>query len=145
MCNALKYKKVTDKQLLYVFNAVIIPRLEYRSQLIFLSEDLCSTLMAPFRKLFKHKLNLNQYIPNAILSTNLLYNFRSLYEIKVHSMFTNLICLLNDPNLASLTTKIRIRQLQSQLHLAQCPLIDWPFKPSTHFKDNIADLLSVLP
>src|SRR6266542_2338307 len=118
VCNVLKYKKVTDKQLLYVFNAVVIPRLEYRSQLVFLSEDLCSTLMAPFRKLFKHKLNLNQCIPNAILSTNLLYNFRSLYEVKIHSMFTNLVCLLNDPHLAGLTTKIRIRQLQSYLNLA---------------------------
>src|SRR6266498_445220 len=145
VCNTLKYKKVTDKQLLYVFNAVVIPRLEYRSQLVFLSEDICSSLMAPFRKLFKHKLNLNQCIPNAILSTNLIYNFRSLYEVKVHSMFTNLVCLLNDPNLAGLTTKIRIRQLQTQLHLTQYPLIDWPFTSSIQLQDNIADLLSVLP
>ena len=109
MYDSLRYKKITDKQLLYVFNAVIIPQLEYCSQLVFLSENLCSRLMAPFRKLFKYKLNLNQCIPNAILSTNLLYNFRFLFEVKVHSMFTNLVCLLNDPNLAGLTTKIRIR------------------------------------
>src|SRR6266540_4951794 len=145
VCDTLRHKKVTDKQLLYVFNAVIIPRLEYRSQLIFIPEALCSSLMAPFRKLFKHKLNLNQCIPNSNLNTNLIYNFRSLYEVKVHSMFTNLVCLLNDPNLADLTTKIRIRQLQTQLHLAQCPLMDWPFTSSIHLKDNIADLLSVLP
>ncbi len=113
-----------DKQLLYVFNAIVIPRLEYCSQLIFLSEDLCSHLMVLFRKLFKHKLNLNQCIPNAILSTNLIYNFRSLYEVKVHSMFTNLVCLLNDPNLAGLITKIKIRQLQIQFYLAQYLLID---------------------
>ena len=75
----------------------------------------------------------------------MIYNFRSLYEVKVHSMFTNLVYLLNGSNLAGLTTKIRIRQLQTQLYLAQCPLIDWPFKPSTHLKDNIADLLSILP
>ena len=79
------------------------------------------------------------------MSTNLLYNFHSLYEVKVQSIFTNLVCLLNDPNLAGLTTKIRIRQLQTRLHLAQCPLIDWPFQSSTQLKDNIADLLSVLP
>ena len=124
MCDSLRYKKVTNKQLLYVFNAVVIPQLEYRSQLVFLSEALYSQLMALFRKLFKYKLNLNQCIPNAILSTNLIYNFRSLYEVKVHFIFTNLICLLNDPNLAGFTTKIRIRQLQTQLHLAQYPLID---------------------
>ncbi len=145
MCDSLRYKKVTDKQLLYMFNAVVISRLEYRSQLVFLSEDLCSHLMVPFRKLFKHKLNLNQCISNAILSSNLLFNFCSLYEVKVHSIFTNLVYLLNNPNLADFTTKIRIRQLQTHLHLAQYPLIDWPFKPSSHFKDNIADLLSALP
>ena len=124
MCESLYYKKVTDKQLLYVFNTVIIPCLKYRSQLVFLSEDTCSQLMISFRKLFKHKLNLNQCIPNTILSTNLLFNFCSLYEVKVHSIFTNLVCLLNDPNLTGLITKIRIRQLQTHLHLAQYPLTD---------------------
>ncbi len=118
MCESLYYKKVTDKQLLYVFNTVIIPCLKYRSQLVFLSEDTCSQLMISFRKLFKHKLNLNQCIPNAILSTSLLFNFRSLYEVKVDSMFTNLVYLLNDTNLAGLIIKIRIRQLQTHLHLA---------------------------
>ncbi len=44
VCATLRYKKVTDKQLLYVFNAVDIPHLKYRSQLVFLSEDLCSHL-----------------------------------------------------------------------------------------------------
>ena len=100
--------------------------------------------MAPFRKLFKHKLNLNQYISNAILSISLLFNFHSLYEVKVHTIFMNLICLLNDINLASLTIKIRIRQLQTHLHLAQCPLIDWSFNFSSQIKDNIVDLLSIL-
>jgi len=130
---------------LYIFNAVIIPWLKYHSQLIFLSEDKCSWLIALFRKLFKYKLNLNQCIPNAILHSNLFFNFRFLFKVKVHSMFTNLVCLLNDPNLARLIIKIRLRQLQTHLHLAQCPLIAWPFNSSSQFKDNIANLLSILP
>ena len=88
---------------------MIISHLEYQSQLIFLSEEKYSQLLAPFRKLFKHKLNLNQYMPNAILYTNLLYNFCSLYEIKIQSIFINLIYLLNDITLAGLTTKIRVK------------------------------------
>jgi hypothetical protein len=31
MCEALKRKKITDKQLLYLYNMVIIPRIEYRT------------------------------------------------------------------------------------------------------------------
>ena len=108
ICETLRYKKVTDKQLLYILNAVLIPKLKYRFQLVFIPEDKCSQLMAPIRMLFKHKLNLNQCTSNTILHIKLLFNFRLLYEVKVQFMFTNLVCLLNNINLAGLSTKIRL-------------------------------------
>ena len=108
ICETLRYKKVTDKQLLYILNAVLIPKLKYRFQLVFIPEDKCSQLMAPIRMLFKHKLNLNQCTSNTILHIELLFNFRLLYEVKVQFMFTNLVCLLNNINLAGLSTKIRL-------------------------------------
>ncbi|PKY47097.1 hypothetical protein RhiirA4_462179 [Rhizophagus irregularis] len=39
MCENLKKEKVTDKQLLYLINMVIIPRIEYHTQLTFLSKQ----------------------------------------------------------------------------------------------------------
>ena len=44
----MNYKIVTDKQLQYIFNTVIIPRIEYHFQLTFISEDKCNSLTAPY-------------------------------------------------------------------------------------------------
>ena len=49
MCNIIKRKPITDKQLLYLYNMVIIPRIEYRTQLTILSKRDCDSIIAPFR------------------------------------------------------------------------------------------------
>ena len=54
----MKNKILTDKQLLYIYNTVIIPKLEYRIQLSCITENDCHSLQAPFHTLFKHKLKL---------------------------------------------------------------------------------------
>ncbi len=48
MCNTLRKKLLTDKQLLYLYNMVIIPKLEYRTQLTFLSRHECDNIIKPF-------------------------------------------------------------------------------------------------
>ncbi len=79
----MNYKIVTDKQLQYIFNAVIIPRIEYHSQLTFISEEKYCNLTAPYRVLFKHKLNISKCASNALMQTRLLYNFCNLYDVKI--------------------------------------------------------------
>ncbi len=97
--------------MLYVYNMIIIPQLEYYTQLTFILKDLYHSLITFFRILFKHKLNLNKCISNVILHTNLLYNLRFLYNIKIQSIFMNLICQLNDHNITDYITLIRVCQL----------------------------------
>ncbi len=63
----MNHKIVINKQLQYIFNAVIILRIEYRSQLTFISEDKCRSLTVPYRILFKHKLNISKCAPNALM------------------------------------------------------------------------------
>nr|CAG8624578.1 11456_t:CDS:2 [Entrophospora candida] len=74
ICNTLKKKHITDKQLLYLNNMVIIPRIEYQTQVTILSQHDCNNIMAPFKKLFKHKIYLSSTVPNAILETILCLN-----------------------------------------------------------------------
>ncbi len=95
-CTILQHKIVTDQQLLYIYNMVIIPRIEFRSQLVFLSKEQCNTLQAPFRILFKHKLKMAKNIPNAILTNSFIYNFRDLYQVQMQSKFTNFLVQIND-------------------------------------------------
>jgi hypothetical protein len=48
LCLVLKRKPITDKQLLYLWNMVIIPRLEYRSQITVLNQQQCNKIVSPF-------------------------------------------------------------------------------------------------
>ena len=72
--NSIRYKKLTDKQILYMFNRVLMPRLEYRLQLMILSRQECKILNSICRKTFKNKIGLSSTAPNSITSNQLIYN-----------------------------------------------------------------------
>jgi ribonuclease HI len=127
MCRILQRKRLTDKQLLYLWNMVIIPRIEYRTQLTFLSSSECSTIAAPFRRLFKYKLNFSSTAPNALLANRLIYHFRDLYEVQLQSKISNFLVQLNDSGLLGSINNIRLLQLQFQEWLPTSPLISWPY------------------
>src|SRR5207249_1347705 len=99
MCQSLLRKKITDKQLLYLYNMVILPRIEYRTQLTYLSEHDCRNIIIPFRKLFKQKLRMAISMPNAILENSLIYHFRDLWEVQKQSKITNLCIQINDKSI----------------------------------------------
>jgi len=110
----MKHKILTDKQLLYIYNTVIIPKLEYRTQLSCLTKNDCFNLQSPYRTLFKHKLKLSKTCPNSILFNRLLYNFRDLYDVTLQSKISQLYIQINDRNLLGLTTQIRLKQIQDE-------------------------------
>ena len=65
--NRLKRKRIISQQIIYVFNAVIIPRIEYYTNLIILDKKSCDKLQVPIRKLLRHKSNISNTLPNSIL------------------------------------------------------------------------------
>src|ERR1044072_4926948 len=121
-CNYLWSKKVTDKQMLYIFNTVIVPRLEFKSQLTFVSEFMIHHITAPFCILFKHKLSMNKCFPNALLTNPLIYNYRDLYDSQIQAKVSNLVMQLNDTFIVGRTIIIRIRNLQHKYYLNRSPL-----------------------
>src|ERR1700722_16278578 len=112
---------------------VIIPRIEYRTQLTFLSERECSDIIIPFRKLYKHKLHFSSSLPNATLENYSIYRFRDLYEVQLQSKITNFYLQINDPGVLGWVMKIRICQLQLQEWLRFSPLREWPYNLSKRF------------
>ena len=125
--NILKRKPGTDKQLLYLWNMVVIPRLEYRTQITTLTRNDCASISSPFRKLFKNKLNLSTTVPNAIINNRDIYSFRDFYEVLLQAKLNNFIIQLNDTDLLGQVTFIRLLQLQAAECLQQSVLIDWPY------------------
>jgi hypothetical protein len=71
---------LTDKMMIYLFNYLVIPVTEYRSQLIVLDKKILEKLMASFRKVLKNKLKFTRTAPNAILETNFIYNLTNFFS-----------------------------------------------------------------
>src|SRR6266498_2995234 len=141
---SLKKKQVTDKQLLYIYNMIIVPRLEYRSQVTFLTENECNSIVSPFRKIFKNKLSISLTAPNSIMNNSNLYNFRNFYDVQIQAKLTNFIIQINIPGLLGDITKIRLQQIQQDKWLQYNPLYQWPYSMSTGFyKSNIKSMLSL--
>ena len=66
-------KKITDKQIAYIINTVIIPTLEYRIHNIVLSHTTCNSILAKYLTIAKHKSHLARSIPNSIMLNPYLY------------------------------------------------------------------------
>ena len=52
--NTLRRKKLTVKQLTYLHNTVLLPKVEFRSQTSILSPNACTTIIRPMRAVIKH-------------------------------------------------------------------------------------------
>src|SRR4051795_3186294 len=61
--NKLNRKMLTIRQLTYLHNAVLLPKVEYRMMCTILPEAVCKTIAAPMRKLIKHAGKLSNTIP----------------------------------------------------------------------------------
>ena len=110
--NALSKKKVTDKQVLYILNRVLIPRLEYRMQLCYLQEKECIKLTAKYMGKFKNAINLSKTCPNSIMTHKGIYGLKSIEEIQAEAQIGNLINRLNDNGPAGISTRIRLKDVQ---------------------------------
>ncbi|GET56111.1 hypothetical protein GLOIN_2v1783661 [Rhizophagus irregularis DAOM 181602=DAOM 197198] len=70
-CNSfsaiLRPAKLTVQQVVYLYNTVLLPKLDYRMQVTHLSEVECSTITSSIRALVKHKAKLSRSVPNVVL------------------------------------------------------------------------------
>ncbi|CAB4428355.1 unnamed protein product [Rhizophagus irregularis] len=65
LVNLMYKKKITDKHILYIFNRIIVPRVEYWSQVMAFSKTQTEALIIPFRRMFKNKLKFARSTSNA--------------------------------------------------------------------------------
>jgi hypothetical protein len=87
----LKNKKATDKQALYIFNRVLIPRIEFRTQICHIAQQECDRLTRQFRKVLKNKAGICSTIPNSTIHHKGIYNLKSIWNVQLESQITGLI------------------------------------------------------
>src|SRR5579871_3373850 len=101
----IKHKMITDKHMTYIFNNVIIPKIEYITQMAVITERDLKSIYSPIRRIFKNKLRLASSSPNAIMDNYWIYNFRSIYSNQIQAKINNFFIQLNDPNILGKITK----------------------------------------
>lgn len=121
----MKRKFLTDLQLQYIFNCVLAPQIEYRTQLTVFSNVQCNKLFAPLRKLFKHKIDLASTTSNYITDSHHIYNVSNMADLQLLSYTSKLHKQLNDENLLGDITRIRLRTLQTSEWMVSNPLTFW--------------------
>ncbi|EXX52241.1 hypothetical protein RirG_254750 [Rhizophagus irregularis DAOM 197198w] len=123
----IKHKRISDKQLQYIFNALIIPTIEYRTQVTILNDRKCESIMSPFRRAFRKKLRFSWWMPTAIINHNLIYNIKDITDNQLQAKSTNFLIQLNDTGLLEKITMLRLKQLQHKFWIKDNIISVFPF------------------
>ena len=140
----MRSKRLTDTQLTYIFNMVILPRVEYKSQLTLPSEKHCDRIIASYVAFLRSKLHFSRKTPSSLFLSHYFYNITPLHQRLVQNLSSALLQMANEPNLLGLTFKMRVRQLQTQEWLHINPLVYWPYNTQRSKDDWLPALLSTL-
>ncbi|GET57877.1 RNA-directed DNA polymerase from mobile element jockey-like [Rhizophagus irregularis DAOM 181602=DAOM 197198] len=87
--------KLSSKQVVYLHNAVLIPKLEYRMQVTHLSESDCRLITKSIRSVVKHKANFSRSLPNPILFLSQALGLINLFAHQCQRHITNLFLMAN--------------------------------------------------
>src|ERR1043165_7656492 len=140
LTNIASTKKITDKQIVYIINTVIIPTLEYRLHNIVLPHSVYNNILAKYLTVVKHKSHLAHSISNSSMLNPFLYNVHNIWDIQLQHHISNFMLRINNPHLLGISIRIRLQQLQNNLwsttNILQHPQpnIDGPNKFTLNFK-----------
>ncbi|EXX74267.1 hypothetical protein RirG_052700 [Rhizophagus irregularis DAOM 197198w] len=86
--------KLSAKQVVYLHNTVLLPKLEYRMQVTHLSESECASATSSIRSLVKHKANFSRILPDSILFLSQGLGLINLFFHQSQTHLTNLFLSL---------------------------------------------------
>ncbi|RHZ54554.1 hypothetical protein Glove_426g87 [Diversispora epigaea] len=119
MANILKGKPITDKQAIYIFNAVVISMLEYSLNDMTLSEKKCLKITTKFISMIKNKALLPITAPNALIHAKEAYDVCHLWNRQLQMQSNNLFNKLNDKGMLGCSTRERLQHLQNSFWSGQ--------------------------
>ena len=122
MCKAIKWKRASASQLIYLNNSVLLPSIEYRLQTTFISKSKCENLQRPIWTLIKNKLELAKSTANSICSHIGFLSMRSIWQNQLTHHLTELTLRLNQQGPLGITTRLRIKEGQLQSKYPCSPL-----------------------
>src|SRR5579859_4030040 len=130
-------KRLTPEQIVYIVNAVLISRIEYKTNVLILSENEVNSLMSKVRRLVRNKIGITNTAPNTFLYKKEIYRLVNFLERQEIKQIELLNYKLADDRLLGLTSKIRLKQLQYDEWLHDNLLEIWNYNDILTFKNNI--------
>ncbi|GES87658.1 hypothetical protein GLOIN_2v1824527 [Rhizophagus clarus] len=109
-----------EKQIIAIWNIVIIPRIEYQLQAIVLTEDECNELMRKINTLIKHSCDLPSTIPNFLLHDKDIYGLKHIYNLQIENLSKNIIYMMNDKGQLKEIMELKMIQEQNKIWTRQC-------------------------
>ncbi len=117
--NTTKGKKATAAQFCYIYNGVIIPKVEYLHKITHLSDTKCHNLEKIATKYLKNRFHLPITANDNILFHKGLIGIKHLWDNYKEYHITSLIQRLNSDKKDGIVTEIRLRRAQLMLNLTE--------------------------
>ncbi|GBB91499.1 hypothetical protein RclHR1_18820006 [Rhizophagus clarus] len=131
-CNSftatLRPAKLSAKQVVYLYNTVLIPKLEYRMQVTHLSDRDCYTATRLIRSLVKHKANFSRALPNPILYLSQALGLINLSSHLVQCHVNNLFLMANSSTSfiqRLFVYRLKLIQFQFLIPISPLMVVDW--------------------
>ena len=115
--NIIKRKPLTDLQLCYIVNMVLMSIIAYRTQTSIFTEKECNDIMAIIRKPIKNKLKFKSTASNFLLKNTYIYKLMDFWTVQLQCQSVNLLNLFNSDPLLYKVSKIRLFHLQYRMGL----------------------------
>ncbi|GBB94298.1 hypothetical protein RclHR1_23270006 [Rhizophagus clarus] len=131
-CNSfaatLRPAKLSAKQVVYLYNTVLIPKLEYRMQVTHLSDRDCYTATRLIRSLVKQKANFSRALPNPILYLSQALGLINLSSHLTQCHVNNLFLMANSSTLfiqRLFVYRLLLMQFQFLIPVSPLMVADW--------------------
>ena len=112
--NTIKFKKATISQLRYIYNNVILPKIEYLHQITKLNNSQCHKIERKAIQCLKHLFGLPITTNDNILFSEMLLDVKRLWDNYTESHITAITKRLNSTKLDGMITEIRLIKAQLQ-------------------------------
>ncbi|KAG9288430.1 hypothetical protein G9A89_015636 [Geosiphon pyriformis] len=144
VCAVIRKKHITEKQAIYIFNSVLSPVIEFRSQLTHIPNSWARKCTLKISATVKKKAKLSVDFPASAMYHSSLYNLFKINDIQAKSQITDLLVRLNSADIVRMATKIRLANLQAQRWSAYS-ILEYPTnersKPGVNLIANIIQMM----
>src|SRR5436305_5875102 len=113
--NKLNRKMLTVRQLTYLHNSVLLPKVEYRMMCTILSEPVCKSIAVPMRKIIKHAEKFSNTLSSSFLHLDQGLQLTDLHACIIQNHVSTLTIRLNSSEILSGIYHHRIHNLQDAL------------------------------